>query len=116
MAVTKFFHSCKLLTEVITLVPKKSDASNIGDFRPISLCNVIYKTITKFFANRLKLVVDEVVGIEQGAFIPGRDITDNILIAHELVKHYERKWLSPRACIKVDLRKAFDSISWSFLR
>lgn len=119
MAITEFFESGKLLSEVnstfITLIPKSTGASHVGDYRPISLCNVIYKTITKIMANRLKLVINDVIGIEQGAFIHGREISDNILLAHELVKHYDRKWISPRICIKVDLRKAFDSASWDFL-
>lgn len=67
-------------------------------------------------ANRLKLVMEDVIGFEQGAFKPGRDISDNILLAHELVKNYESKWLTPKACIEVDIRRAFDSIFWNFMR
>lgn len=76
---------------------------------------MVYKVITKIIANHLKPVLDSIVGDEQGAFVPNRDISDNIVLAHELVKHYGRKNISPRACIKVDLRKAFDSVSWDFL-
>lgn len=92
-AILEFFESGKLLAEInstfITIIPKNANASHVGDFRPISLSNVIYKTITKVIANRLKLVISDLIGVEQGAFIPGREISDNILLAHKLVKHYE---------------------------
>lgn len=58
----------------------------------------------------------DIIGSEQGAFVKGRGITDNTMMAHELIQYYERKWLTLRVCIKVDIRKAFDSISWTFLK
>lgn len=118
-AIREFFDSGKLLKQVnatfIALIPKMDHVDSVSDFRPISLCNVIYKTITKILANRIKKVISRIVGPEQGAFVPDRDISDNILLAHELVKNYDRKASSPRICIKVDLKKAFDSVSWVFL-
>lgn len=66
-------------------------------------------------ANHLKLAMEDVIGIEQGAFIPGPNIADNIPLARELVKHYERKWLTPRACLNIYLHRAFNSVSWGFL-
>lgn len=57
-----------------------------------------------------------VVNESQAGFIPGRSIPDNILLASELIKGYSRKHISPRCTIKIDLRKAYDSLQWSFLK
>lgn len=62
------------------------------------------------------MVITDTIGREQASFVTGRDMADNILLAHELVKHYDQKWVTLRCCIKVDLRKAFDSVSWGFLK
>ena len=96
---------------IITLVPKKQSPSNIRDFRPISCCSVIYKCITKIIANRLKQYMPKLVSNNQSAFISGRSIADNVLLAQELVRGYARTTLSPRCAIEVDLQKAFDSLS-----
>ncbi|XP_020266944.1 uncharacterized protein LOC109842484 [Asparagus officinalis] len=61
-------------------------------------------------------VIGSLVNEAQSAFVKGRQISNNILLAHELVKNYGRKHLSPRVMINIDIRKAFDSISWDFLQ
>ncbi|XP_056688153.1 uncharacterized protein [Spinacia oleracea] len=61
-------------------------------------------------------VISEVVNESQSGFIPGRQIPDNILLATELIKAYTRAHISPRCLLKMDLRKAYDSIEWPFLR
>lgn len=64
----------------------------------------------------MKIVIGDIVGFEQGDFVHGRDIINNIHLDTEMVKHYNRRNISPCACIKVDLRNAFDSVPWDFLR
>ncbi|XP_031387323.1 uncharacterized protein LOC116200633 [Punica granatum] len=91
-AVQHFFSSGKLRREVnstiIVLVPKKEKADCMKDFRPISCCNVVYKCITKVLANRLKEVLPDIISLNQTAFVQGRRISDNVLLAHELVRNY----------------------------
>ncbi|KAH0714734.1 hypothetical protein KY284_007639 [Solanum tuberosum] len=65
---------------------------------------------------RLKKVVDKLVEESQTAFISGRSILDNVIVVHELVKGYFQKGLSPRCLIKIDIRKAYDSLEWNFLK
>lgn len=88
------------------------------EFRPISLCNVIFKIITKTIANRMKLWLPEIVGPFQSAFVPGRLITDNALIAFETF-HHMRKMVKGKhgyVGLKLDMAKAYDHVEWSFLR
>ncbi|XP_074288878.1 uncharacterized protein LOC141614025 [Silene latifolia] len=66
-------------------------------------------------ANRLKTVLGDLVGPEQVAFIEGRDLFDNSMLAHELAFKYHRSLLTPRCILKVDIQKAFDSVTWSGL-
>ena len=89
---------------------------SMNDFRPISCCNTIYKGISKVIANRLKSVLPSIISKSQSAFIKGRSISDNILLAQELMRNYHRGDAQPRSAIKVDFRKAFDTVNWnSFL-
>ncbi|KAL9690833.1 hypothetical protein QQ045_011244 [Rhodiola kirilowii] len=76
---------------LITLIPKKKSPITFNEFRPIRLCIVAMKIITKDLANRLKEVLNDCISASQSAFIPGRLITDNILIAHELINYIRTK-------------------------
>lgn len=99
----------------LVLVPKKKCPQTIIDFRPIACCQVVYRCITKMLANRMKLFLPTIISGNQSAFVKGRCISENFMLAQELVNGYKGKKLSPRFAIKVDLRKAFDSIDWCFL-
>ncbi|XP_020240887.1 uncharacterized protein LOC109819544 [Asparagus officinalis] len=118
-AVEEFFTSGKLLGTLnstsITLIPKVHCPKTPSDFRPISCCNSLYKCISKILANRVKSVLGYLVNEAQSAFIKGRQITSNTLLAHELVKSYSRRNISSRIMLNIDIKKAFDTISWNFL-
>lgn len=118
-AVKSFFASGKLLREVnstiMVLVPKVPNPTVMGDFRPISCCNTIYKCITKLIANRIKGLLPKIISPTQSAFVEGRKIKDNVLLAQELLINYHRKTGKPRCAIKMDLKKAYDSVHWDFI-
>lgn len=76
---------CGLNDTYICLIPKVKSPQKTTKFRPISLCNVIYSIISKVLANRLKRILKEVVHESQSAFVPGRSITDIVLIAFEMM-------------------------------
>ena len=98
----------------ITLIPKEHGAEDPGKFRPIALCNVIYKIITKVIANRLKTVLPGIISPEQAGFVEGRQITDGIILVHETMHSIKERKI-PGMMIKLDLSKAYDKINWDFL-
>ncbi|XP_074314781.1 uncharacterized protein LOC141650580 [Silene latifolia] len=100
---------------VITLIPKNDRPTSVVHYRPISCCNVLYKVISKILCARLALVLPDIISKNQGAFVKGRSILENILICQDLVRMYNRKAASPRCMFKLDLQKAYDSIEWGFL-
>lgn len=100
---------------ILTLVPKKSGAALISDYRPISCCNTTYKAISKILVKRLKLILNEVILPNQTAFIKGRLLIENTLLASEIVQGYHREGGPKRIAIKVDIAKAFDTIRWEFV-
>ncbi|GJY55944.1 aspartic peptidase [Tanacetum coccineum] len=118
-AVRDFFSNAQLLKEInhtfITLIPKVATPMKINDYRPISCRNVIYKCISKILTNRIIEGIKEVVSENQYAFVPGRRISDNILITQELMHGYHRNRGPPRCAFKVDIQKAYDTVDWRFL-
>ena len=98
----------------ITLIPKKHAASEIRDFRPISLVGGVYKIIAKVLANRLRMVMGDILSASQNAFVRGRQILDPILIANECLDS-RLKFGQPGLLCKSDIEKAFDDVNWGFL-
>ncbi|KAL6505387.1 hypothetical protein OROGR_025204 [Orobanche gracilis] len=118
-AIQDFFLNGRLLkslnTSLITLIPKSQTTNSIRDYRPIACCNVLYKIISKVITNRLGKVMQYLTGDEQAAFVPGRYIHDNTILAQEIIKGYGRQHISARCMVKMDLQKAYDSIQWNFV-
>lgn len=86
-------------------------------FRPISLCNVIYKIVSKVLANQWKVALPAVVLLNQSAFISGRLFSDNVLTAFELFHYMKNKRQGKgHFALKLDMSKAYDRVEWEFLR
>ncbi|XP_062028884.1 uncharacterized protein LOC133744870 [Rosa rugosa] len=96
--------------------PDVHNPVQVSDLRPIALCNVLYKICSKVVANRLKKILSHLISPFQSAFIPGRLITDNTLIANK-VSHYIHTCMSSEGVmsLKLDMSKAYDRMEWKFL-
>lgn len=102
---------------LITLIPKKDMVISMRDFRPISLCIVSYKVITKIVTQRLRGIMGNLIGPCQSSFVPNRQSGDNVIVAQEVFHSMTRKsgnkgWMA----IKIDLEKAYDKLKWSFIK
>ena len=102
----------------LVLVPKKEGeggkVNDLKDFRPISLVGSLYKSLAKVLANKLKKVVCKVVSKFQNAFVEGRQILDDVLIANEFIDYMLRKNKCWVLC-KLHIEKAYDHLNWEFL-
>ncbi|KAJ6889558.1 hypothetical protein NC652_030338 [Populus alba x Populus x berolinensis] len=120
IAATRYFFTHNTLPRCVNatrvaLVPKVENPASMNDFRPISCCNVLYKCISKIIVSRIKHALDEIIGTSQSAFLPGRNISDAILLTQELM-HNNHLSTGPAKCaMKIDLRKAFDTVRWEFI-
>ena len=117
-----FFHSGTLLKSLnktfITLVPKNPIHEEVSHFKPKSLCKVTYRIISKIMVSRLKPLIDKLISHFQNAFIQERSITDNILLAHEIIDSMKKKRGRKKGygALKIDICKAYDRVSWEFLK
>ena len=117
-----FSHSGSLFKPLnhtfLTVIPKTPFPDEVIHFRPISLCNVIYKTISKILVKKLKPFMDSLISPFQNAFKKGRSISNNILIAHEIMDILRKKKgrNDSFGALKIDMKKAYDRVSWNFLR
>lgn len=113
-AIKEFFSTGHLLKQInhttLVLIPKSSHANEVSDYRPMACCIIFYKLISKILASRIAPVLGKIIDMAQSAFVEGRNISDNIYLAEALLRQYQRARTSPKCLLKVDLRKAFDSI------
>lgn len=101
---------------MIVLIPMTKKPEDFSQFRPINLCTVMYKLVIKVIENRFKVVFPNFISQKQVGFIVGRNISDNIIIAQEVIhfmhsKRRGRNWMA----IRLDLEKAYDRVNWKFI-
>ena len=117
--VRNFHRTKKVLPAInatfLTLIPKSDQADSPDKFRPIALCNVLYKILSKLMASRLKSILPSIISQEQTGYVEGRQITDSIILTQELLHSLKTK-RTPGMLIQLDLSKAFDKISWHYMR
>ena len=99
----------------ITLLQKTKEANKIQQYRPICLLNVIYKIFTKVLMMRLETIMRKIINKSQNAFIKGRNIMDGIMCLHEIL-HDTKLRKENGVVLKLDFEKAYDKISWKFLK
>lgn len=119
-AVTSFFTIGFMPREVncslIMLIPKITNPSSTHHFKPISLCNVVYKIISKLLVAKLKPHLDKIISPAQSAFIPNRWIVENQVMVQEILHSFKSSKTKPGLmAIKLDLQKAYDRVSWEFI-
>ncbi|CAL1361463.1 unnamed protein product [Linum trigynum] len=120
-AILSFFSTGRLLHSInhtwLVLIPKVANADSMQQLRPIGLCQVMYKAISKILSNRLSTILPHIISPFQNGFIKGRCISDNILIGQEVMQFLKTKvfgqdkWMA----LKLDMEKAYDRVEWGFL-
>ena len=101
---------------ILTLLPKpKKPRDQIGSYRPITLLNCSYKILSGAIANRIKMVIENVIGREQTAFVKGRFAGDNTRLTYDLI-HYLKENGKSALFLSLDIEGAFNTVSWSFVR
>jgi hypothetical protein len=98
----------------IALILKKDNPDTLDNFRPISLCNCIYKIVSKIIARRVKIILSNKISSEQFGFLEGRRIHETVGVAQETLHNIKSRKLKG-ALLKIDLSKAYDRASWLYI-
>ncbi|KAK5771923.1 hypothetical protein PVK06_048179 [Gossypium arboreum] len=95
-----------------------SNPLNMMHFRSISLCNFLYKILAKAIANRFRVVIGKCIDAAQSAFVPERLISDNVLLAYEILNTLKQKRVGKKGfmAVKLDMSKAYDRVQWDFIK
>eukprot|EP00253_Pinus_taeda_P021261 PITA_21261 len=104
-----------LNTSFISLITKQESALTPDKFRPIALCNVVYKIISKILANRFKPLLPSLISGEQSGYLEGRQILNNIIQAHEVVHSLTSK-RQAGMIRQLDIAKAYDKVNWMYIK
>lgn len=106
-----------LKSTFIGLITNKSKPNFVSKFRPINICNVLYKIVSKIITNSLKPLINSIISSKQISFISGRIITDNIILAHEMIHCLKniKRGREGKMAIKLDLSKAFNIFEWNYI-
>ncbi|CAN0857898.1 LINE-1 retrotransposable element ORF2 protein [Linum grandiflorum] len=101
----------------IILLPKVDNVRSMKDLRPISLCNVLYRVVAKVLANRMRKVMPILISEEQSAFVRGRSIIDNVMVAFETIHSMKKRWAGKwgDVAVKIDISKVYDRVEWVYL-
>jgi len=99
----------------LVLIPKIPNADRIEHYRPIALANFKFKIVSKVIADRLAVILPSIISKEQRGFVKGRNIKDYIALASEAINVHDKRSFGGNLALKIDVSKAFDTISWDFL-
>lgn len=118
---TSFFENGRMSNEanssLIILIPKTPNPTTVNNFRSISLCNVVYKIISKLLVAKLRPLLHKIISPCQSAFILGRWIAENQVVVHELLHSFKvKKVKSGFMAVKIDLQNPYDRINWRFIQ
>jgi hypothetical protein len=101
----------------IVLIPKNKNPTEVIDYQPFSLCNVLYKFMAKVLANIMKKILNSIILPSQSAFLPGRFIMDNVIVAFEALHSMNTRLKGRKGymALKLDMSKVYDRVKWDFL-
>nr|XP_019067280.1 uncharacterized protein LOC109119268 [Solanum lycopersicum] len=99
----------------VVLLPKVNNPNKLTEFRPISLSNFTSKIISKLVSNRLSPILPSLISANQSGFVKGRSISENIMLAQEIIHQIKKPNIGSNVIIKLDMAKAYDRVSWSYI-